>query len=292
MNKKNYALAGLCSLLSMPVLSAQVATDPGDYSPLPAGLDLAILYMQHTEHEDFYASGNEISDLAGIEKLTTDIGLLRWVHFIDIGGYIFDPQVIIPFGKVALDTTGGTISSSGVGDPLVGGTMWVYNNTETKQAFGLTGLISIPIGKYDGDTGPVNIGENRWKLITQAAYVTPLTETFSLDLIAEYTFFGENDDFYSASKDQDDQYGVQLHLTKTFTPSTSASLSYYHDFGGETSLNGVKQNDKLNNSSFNVTLTHFIQPDIQMMLEYGRSIDTYNGFFETDRINLRFVKIF
>lgn len=52
--------------------AAQVATDPGDYSPLPAGVDLGILYYQHTTHKKFYSSGNEISDLAGIEKLKTD----------------------------------------------------------------------------------------------------------------------------------------------------------------------------------------------------------------------------
>jgi hypothetical protein len=292
MNKKTYTLTGILSLLSMSVLSAQVATDPGDYNPLPAGLDLGILYLQHTEHEDFYSSGKEISNVAGIDKLTTDIGLFRWVHYINIGGYIVDPQIIIPFGEVSLDTTGGTTSSSGVGDPIIGATIWIYNDTETKKAFGLTGLASIPIGEYKASKGPVNIGENRWKLITQAAYTTPLTESFSLALIAEYTFFGENDDYITASKEQDDQYGMQLHLTKNFTPTTSASLSYYHDFGGETSLNDVKQNDELNNSSFNITLSHFIQPDIQVMLEYGRSIDIHNGFFETDRFNARFVKVF
>ncbi len=272
--------------------SAQVATDPGDYSPLPAGIDLGLLYIQHTEHQEFYSSGKEISGLAGINELKTDIGLLRWVHFIEAGGYILDPQIIIPFGKVSLDTTGGTISSSGVGDPIVGGTIWLYNNAETKQAFGITALASLPIGDYDGAKGAVNIGENRWKMITQAGYVTPLTETLSLDLIAEYTFFGENDDFGGARKDQDDQYGIQAHLSKSFGPGTKAALSYYHDFGGETSLNGVDQNDELDNSSWNATFSHFVAPDLQVMVEYGRSLEVENGFFEEDRLNLRFVKVF
>src|SRR3990167_9870730 len=92
--------------------AAQVATDAGDYSPLPAGVDLGILYYQHTTHEKLYSSGNEISDLAGIEELKTDIGLLRWVHYVDVGGYIVDPQIIIPFGEVSLKTTGGTTRSS------------------------------------------------------------------------------------------------------------------------------------------------------------------------------------
>ena len=152
-------------LLATAANAAQVATDAGDYSPLPAGVDLGILYYQHTTHEKFYSSGNEISDLAGIEELKTDIGLLRWVHYIDVGGYIVDPQIIIPFGEVSLKTTGGTTRSSGVGDPIVGGTLWLYNNTESKQAFGITALASLPFGEYDPDKGPVNIGENRWKLM-------------------------------------------------------------------------------------------------------------------------------
>jgi len=282
------------SLLLLPAATqaAQIATDPGDYSPLPAGIDLGILYYQNTTHEEFYASGQEISDLAGIEKLKTDIGLLRWVHYIDVGGYILDPQIIIPFGRVSLDTTGGSVTSSGVGDPIVGGTLWLYNDAESKRAFGVTALASIPLGKYDADQGPVNIGENRWKLITQAAYVTPLTDSISLDLIGEYTFFGENDDFAGLTKDQEDQYGLQAHLSKNFGASTKATLSYFHDFGGETSLDGVDQNDELDNNRWQATLQHFIAPDMQLQFQYGRSIDVENGFFEKNRFNFRFVKVF
>ncbi|WP_290701004.1 transporter [Amphritea sp.] len=286
------ALVTGVSLVPSIAPAAQVATDPGDYSPLPAGFDLGILYIQHTTHQDFYSSGKEISDLAGIKELKTDIGLLRWVHYIEAGGYVLDPQIIIPFGKVSLETTGGTTSSSGVGDPIVGGTIWVYNNAETKRAFGLTALASLPLGDYDGAKGPVNLGENRWKMITQAGYVTPLSETISLDLIAEYTFFGENDDFGGARKEQQDQYGIQAHLSRGFGPATKATLSYYHDFGGETNLNGVDQDDELNNSSWNATVSHFVEPDLQVMVEYGRSLEVENGFFEEDRLNLRFVKVF
>ncbi|WP_132290812.1 transporter [Marinobacterium mangrovicola] len=290
-----FALSAIASsLLMMPVAgqAAQIATDSGDYSPLPAGIDLGIIYYQHTRHDEFYASGDEISDLAGIEELKTDIGLLRWVHYIDVGGYIVDPQIIIPFGKVTLDTVAGSTSSSGVGDPIVGGTVWLYNNQESKRAFGLTALASIPIGQYDADKGPVNIGENRWKLITQAAYVTPLTETFSLELIGEYTFFGDNDDFVGMDREQDDQYGVQAHLSKSFGQSTKAVLSYYHDFGGESSLDGIDQDDELDNNRWQASLQHFITPDMQLQFQYGRSIDVENGFFEDNRFNFRFVKVF
>ena len=298
MNKKiksslaETVLASSLVLLPSITLAAQVATDPGDYSPLPAGVDLGILYYQHTTHEKLYASGHEISNLAGIEKLTTDIGLLRWVHYTQIGGFTIDPQIIIPFGEVSLKTGGGNIRSSGVGDPIVGGTVWLHNDPETKRAFGITALASLPIGQYDAEKGAVNVGENRWKLITQAGYVTPLSDTISLDLIAEYTFFGDNDDFAGRKKEQQNQYGVQPHLSKSIAAMTKVTLSYYHDFGGETSLDGTDLDDELSNSRWQGTFAHFIAPDIQLQLQYGRSLEVKNGFSEEDRINFRLVKVF
>ena len=57
-------------------------------------------------------------------------------------------------------------------------------------------------------------------------------------------------------------------------------------------MSEVEQQDELNNNRWQVTLQHFLQPDLQVQAQYGRSISVENGFFETDRINLRFVKVF
>lgn len=279
------------SCLSMTTHAAQVATDPGDYSPLPKGFDLAILYLQSFDHDEFYVDGNKI---ANGPTLSADIGLLRWVHYVEVGGFIVDPQIILPFGKLKLNAGDTEVSSSGIGDPIVGATIWLYNNTETKQAFGLTGLVSVPLGSYDKSKGPVNIGENRTKFITQAAFVTPITEQYSVHLIGEYTFFGDNDDFGASgiTRSQDDQYGYQVHFNYHISDTTTASLNYYHDFGAESEIEGVAQNDELDNNRWQVTVQHFVQPDLQIQLQYGRSISVENGFFENDRINLRFVKVF
>ena len=271
--------------------AAQVATDPGDYSPLPAGIDLGILYLQSFDNDEYYVNGQRIENGP---TLSADIGLLRWVHYMEIGGFIVDPQIILPFGQLKLNAGGAETKASGLGDPIVGATIWLYNNTDTKRAFGVTGLVSLPLGSYDEEKGPVNLGENRTKFITQAAYVTPISEQFSLHLIGEYTFFGDNDDFGASdiSREQDDQYGYQVHLNYHISDTTTASLNYYHDFGGETEVAGVKQQDELNSNRWQFTVQHFVQPDLQVQLQYGRSISVENGFFENDRINLRFVKVF
>ena len=273
---------------SLSTSAAQVATDPGDYSPLPAGIDLGILYYQHTTHNDVYVDNDLVDE--GM-KLTTDIGLLRWVHYIDVRGFIADPQIIIPFGNVSLDTTAGEADASGIGDPMVGGTVWLYNNADTKAAFGVTALLSVPVGHYNKKDA-INLGENRWKLITQAAYTTPIASSYSLDLIGEYTIFGENDDFVAGSLKQDPQYGVQTHISKHFSERSRLSLSYFHDFGAETQISGTDQDNELNNSRWQVSYSHFVRPDLQLMLQYGQSIRVKNGFAEGDRVNLRLVKVF
>tara|TARA_R110002167_G_scaffold140492_1_gene328302 strand:+ start:1008 stop:1895 length:888 start_codon:yes stop_codon:yes gene_type:complete len=290
--KKSYLAASLALSVCAPnVFAAQINTDPGDYRPLPGGFNLAVLYYQTTDYDKFYYEGEHIEEAP---TLSTDVGLVRLVHYMEIGGFVIDPQLVIPYGSVKLNSGNSELSASGVGDPIVGATIWLYNNTETKAAFGITGWVSLPLGSYDEEQGGINIGENRYKFITQAAYVSPITDKFSLEIVGEYTVFGDNDDFGSSgiTKQQDAQYGAQAHLSYHMTEATKLSFSYYHDFGAESEIEGVKQNDELNNSRFQVSAQHFLAPDWQAQLQYGRSISIESGFFEDSFVNLRLLKVF
>lgn len=277
-----------CSTL----MAAEIATDPGDYAALPAGVDLGIVYLQHTERDAYYASGNR---LPGRFRLETEIGLLRWVHFTRIGEYVVDPQIIIPFGTVRLKTPFGPLSptsSSGVGDPLVGGTLWLLNHAEEKRWFGVSAFVSVPLGRYDEDKGPVNVGENRWKSIFQAGYVTALPGNFMLDVIGEYAVYGENDDFLGMKRKQDASYGLQTHLRYLFSPTTHVALSYFRDYGGETRLDGVRQHDRMSNDRWLATFASFVTPTVQLQAQIGESISVDNGARESTRFNLRVVTVF
>lgn len=272
--------------------AAEISTDPGDYAALPAGVDLGIVYVQHTERDAFYASGDK---LPGRFRLDTDIGLLRWVHYTKVGDFVADPQIIVPFGTVRLKTAFGPLaptSSSGVGDPLVGGTLWLVNQNEAQRWLGVSAFVSVPVGSYDDDKGPVNVGENRWKGIFHAGYVTALPGNFMLDVIGEYAIYGENDDFLGLKRKQDASYGVQAHLRYLLTPSTHVALSYYRDYGGETRLNGVRQDDRMNNDRWLATFATFVAPTVQLQAQYGQAISVDNGAREASRVNLRVVKVF
>jgi hypothetical protein len=277
------AAAGLAALL-VPATAAEIPTDPGDYVALPAGTDLGILYYQRAEFKAVYANGRR---LAVSFNLGTDIGLARWVHYTRLGDFLVTPQVIIPFGKVDLRPQ----SASGVGDPVVGSALWLVNRPEEQRWFTVSAFASLPVGKYDGAQGPVNLGENRWKGVFQSAYITALSKNVMLDVVGEYALYGDNDDFAGRRRKQDASYGGQVHLRYMLAPTTSVSLTYYHDFGGASKLNGVAQHDRMNNSRFLVGLAGFVSPTMQLQLQAGKSLKVTNGVKEDSRINLRLVKV-
>ncbi len=277
-----------CAAVAGTACAAQIATDPGDYAALPPGVDLGIVYYQHTEHNAFYSGGDRVS---GPFKLKTDIGLLRYVHFTKVGDYVIDPQIIVPFGSVSLKEPASQ-SSSGVGDPLLGGTLWLVNRPEQKQWFGVSAFASVPVGQYEAARGGVNVGQNRWKGIFHAGYVTALGNDFMLDVILETAVFGKNDNYAGQTLKQDESFSAQAHLRYLVSPTTHWALSYFHDIGGETRLNGVAQHDRANNNRLLATFATFVAPDIQLQLQGGQSVHTENGWKESSRLNLRLVKVF
>jgi hypothetical protein len=274
-----------------PASAAEIATDPGDYTGLPSGTMLGILYYQHTERDAYYAAGQRAS---APFKLQTDIGIGRYVHYTTMGSYLVTPQVVVPFGQVDLRTPFGPIgssSASGTGDPIVGSALWLVNRPDQLRYWTVSAFASLPLGSYHGARGPVNLGENRYKGIFQSAYLTPLAKNILLDLVAEYAVYGANDDFLGLRRKQRSTYGVQGHLRYMLSPGTALALTYYHDFGGETLLDGVAQQDRQNNQRLQIGLGSFISPSLQLQIQAGKSFRTENGARESSRINLRLVKV-
>ncbi|HEV8078248.1 MAG TPA: transporter, partial [Marinobacter sp.] len=286
------ALILATGLYSTASQSVEIATDPGDYTPLPAGVNLAILYGQHTTRDAVYANGNKAPVDAGLD---TTIGLARLVHYMDIGGVIVDPQIIVPFGKVELKEPFGPLqptSETGVGDPIIGATAWFLNNPDDQEWAGLSAFVSVPVGQYEAAKGPVNVGENRWKGIFQAAYVKHLSSSVVLDLVAEYSVYGDNDDFLGLNREQDDAQSLQGHLRYMLPIQSHIALSYYHSFGGETTVAGLDQDDRVNTNRWLATYATFVDPTVQLQFQAGQDIDVENGFKEDTRLNFRVLKVF
>lgn len=276
------------------VHSAQaIDIDAGDYTAAPAGTDLGLLYLQHAERDKLYSKNDR---LPGNNKLDSDIGILRLVHFMDIGGYIVDPQVLLPFGRLK---AGGDVASlgkaSGVGDVILAATVWLKNDPATKTYFGVTPFLTLPTGKYDRSAG-LNLGENRWKLTMQAAYITPLTDSLTLDVAGDATVYGKNDDAGSAAVrqtlKQDPSFQAQGWLRYHLSQTSDLRLGLSQTWSGKTKLEGVSNDDRGSTSKVSVGGSVFLTPSFQLLGYWGRDLSVREGFKESNRVNLRLLQIF
>ena len=266
-----------------------IDVDAGDYTALPAGTNLGLVYYQHAQRNALYGNGNKAP---GNNKLNSDVGILRGVHFMDIGGYIVDPQFLLPFGKLQAKGDLGPVlgSGSGVGDLILAATVWLTKPGE-KTHFGITPFIVAPTGKYDKNEA-LNLGENRWKFILQGGYITPLSEKVLLDVVGDVTLFGKNKDAPGGTLKQDAQYQAQTFLRYQLAPTSDVRVGLSHTWGGETRVNGVDQNSKQRTTKYHVGFSHFLGAKTQVLATVGRDGSVENGFRENARVNLRLLQIF
>lgn len=285
------SVVSLAAAALLPVHAFALDVDAGDYTALPAGTNLGLIYMQHASRDALYSNGNK---LPGKNTLDSEIGILRGVHFTDIGGFIVDPQFLLPFGRLkAKDSLSGLGQDSGVGDLMLAATVWLVNKPESGTYFGITPFLSLPTGSYDKNQ-PLNLGENRWKLTLQGGLITGLSDKLLLDVIADVTVFGNNSEYgpSSATLKQKNQYQLQTYLRYNLTPGWDVRVGASHAFGGETEVNGVNSNDKLRTTKFTLGSGYFVTPSVQLLANYGRDVSVGNGFREENRLNLRLLKVF
>ena len=285
------AVAGamLYSLASNPALAIDV--DAGDYTALPDGTNLGLLYYQHAERNALYSKGSKIPIGAGLDS---DVGILRGVHFMNVGGYIVDPQFLLPFGKLkAKNDTSFLGDTSGVSDLILAATVWLVNKPESGDYFGITPFLTLPTGQYDHNKA-LNLGENRTKFTLQAGHITSLTKKLSLDLVGDFTLYGRNNNFgvSGATLKQDPTFQGQIHLRYNVTPTFDLRAGLSKTFTGETSVNGADQDDRGSTSKFSLGAAYFLRPTTQILATYGRDISVRDGFKESNRVNVRLLQVF
>lgn len=268
-----------------------IDVDAGDYTALPAGTNLAMGYYQFATRDALYADGDKAPIDAGLDS---HIGILRGVHFTEIGGYTVDPQFLLPVGKLeGKDDTAGLGDASGIGDLTLAATVWLVNEPESNTYFGITPFVYAPTGSYDNKDA-LNIGENRWKYALQAGFITGLTPDISLDLAGDVTFYGENDEFGAgnATLKQDPSYQFQGFLRYHMSKQWDLRAGVSHTLGGETKVDGIDQDDRMSYTKMTLGTAWFATPSLQLLANYGTDLSVKNGFKEQHRINLRILKAF
>lgn len=284
---------GALSLFQLSV-SYAVEVNAREYNQLPDNLTLVVQYFDYDTMELEGAESN---------KLDTYVGLFRFIHVLPLHniaeGLTTDPQIIIPFGSLNpggdLDGVPGFEDTTDMGDILLFTATKYPINKEKRHFIGHAPILSVPTGSYDKNQ-VVNWGNNRWAFTNQFAWTSEfLSEKLTMDIDYDFTYYGDNNDLGPAGQtlEQDILHHLQFHWAYDVTPALALTTSYHYLWGGETTIDGVDQDNDLDTHKWRVGFQYFTGSKTQVVMQYGQDYDVNSGQFESDHhFRLRFLYIF
>lgn len=262
------ALAAILSA-SAGLAHAGAAPDAGDYTALPAGTNLSLLYLQNLRADDVYAHGDK-QPLPRDLDLNVKLGLFRQVMFTKLGDYTIDPQIIIPYARQS-DALSGK-SPSGIGDVLFGATLWTIADLPGGEHLGYSVFITAPTGS-ERDQG-FAISDNRWAADLQVGYIKRFAPRWSIDLIGSAEFFQDRRDTHA---EKDAVLKAYAHLRYHLNDSSHLAASLRYTGGGREKLAGTEISGRKRDSNATLTWASFLSKQVQLQLQYSRDLHVENG---------------
>jgi hypothetical protein len=126
----------------------------------------------------------------------------------------------------------------------------------------------------------VNIGTHRWFFKPNLG-VSKAIGPWILEATAEVTIYTDNRDFFRGTTlSQDPLYGVQGHVIRSFRYGIWASVDATYFTGGNTQINGVRNNELQRNWRVGVTLAIPLtaRNSIKLYASNGVSSRTDDGY--------------
>ncbi|MGH8380799.1 transporter [Pseudomonas sp.] len=285
---------GLLALALVSTKSLAVDVNSGDYIAFPSGTNLAAWYQQYGRAERYNADGG--ADAKQATGISSNISILRLIHYLDIGGITFAPQVLLPFGHVYDARIGGQSlgSASGMADPIIGATFWLINQPlagVSGRYLGIIPLVYLPWGQYDRDEA-INLGENRYKLDLQLGWIEPLWGKLAMEWYADAVIYGDNHQAGQQTLEQDKTYQLQGNLRYDFNPSQRLALGYSASTGGKQYLDGSYNGSKTEVQQVRLEFQQMLTPKVQFSTQLTHDVETEGGFQEEIGVNLRAVLLF
>ena len=304
MDKECFAAAGLALRFALgAVVCAGLAVcsagraaaqeiEPYEFVPLPAGTNLAIAYYiyGHDTEFDVY-KGPTLKN----SKLEVNVGIGRYVHYVEILGHPAGFQILQPFGSESGGNVGGERLGSAFGaqSTILSAFIWPYVNTATKTDVITTAFLYPPDGTYDVHSA-LNLGDNRWRGDIQVGVSQGFGDHIGVDLEFDAQFYGDSSNSYPGGQylKQDPTYRVQVWANYRWTPAFTTSIGYEGFFGGVQKLDGLLDGNKTDEQRIRANAALFVTPRLQTMLELNHDVSVSGGFKQDFGATVRVVYVF
>jgi hypothetical protein len=237
--------------------------EPRAYVNTPVGVNFLLAGYVYSDGGLSIAGSSPIKDA----QLKMQTGVLAYARSLDVWGKSGKFDVILPYSELS-----GTAmvagqprerDVSGLNDPRFRFSVNFYGapalsvqefeNYQQDIIIGASVQVSAPLGQYDEDK-LVNLGNNRW-FVKPDIGISKAWGGLSLELSTGVYFFSRNEDFFGGKTlEQDPLFTAQAHVTYSLGRGIWAAVSFNHDYGGRTTVNGVKGDDLQQNSQVGLTL--------------------------------------
>ena len=151
-----------------------------------------------------------------------------------------------------------------------------FANYQQDLIIGASVQVSAPLGQYDKDK-LVNLGNNRW-FVKPDIGISKAWGALALELSTGVFFFSKNDDYFGGKTlEQDPVCSTQVHVTYNLGRGIWAALSGTYDYGGRTTIDGVRSDDLQNNSRVGATLALPVNRNNSIKLYASTGVHTSAG---------------
>ncbi len=183
------------------------------------------------------------------------------------------------------------VRRSGFGDPtlrfavnLVGGPAMTPREfaARTRQTtLGFSLVATVPVGEYDGSK-LINLGTNRWAFKPELGLSHPVGK-WDLELYGGVWLFADNDEFFGGQRRvQDPLATAQTHVVYTLRPALWLAWDFTYYWGGTSTLDGVRNDDRQDNTRGGLTLAVPVVGRQSLKVTWARGVSTRVGSsFET-----------
>lgn len=262
------ACAVLAGLMCLGLSGVAQAGDPSarDWIPAPPGTNVIATYLASLHSNGFYDRGDRIPNGP---KVDVQALVLRPMAFRQIGNVTVQYELIAPMYRSSLKVPGVPDDRmTGLGDVQAGAAFWFYNNEKTKTWFAWEPFITFPIGRYDGSHADVSPGKNRWTTIQDFAFVKGFGESTFLEGVAEFEFYGNNDNYYGQTLKKSPSIRLMALASTNISPNAYVGLRYRYETGGREKVNGQVYTPRLKNHQLAAEATYQINDANQIQLQY------------------------
>ncbi len=251
--------------LSGPACAQEL--EPRRWSHLPTGANFSAMAYVYTKGDVFFNPILKIED-ADVEMHTT---VFKYIRTFAVAGKSARIDLAAAYQdgtwKGLLDGERARADRRGWADPIVrfainlfgapalkGKEFAAYRTaTETETIVGAAIAVQLPLGEYFDDK-LINLGRNRFTFRPQIGMVHNRGR-WGWELTASTWFFTDNDDFFgNTERKQDPLPTIQGHVVYTFRPGLWVTGGLGYGYGGESTIDGDKKDDTIDNIAFSAAL--------------------------------------